>query len=128
MAQDEISILVQSDQAILTLGSQLLEKRGTEKAAEFSQKMRLLGRVLKEGRKLTGNMAATLQDLLKPGNFDNLISCARNIASYDESDGTSSKKNFRAPATAIHCGYELKRASVIIRCQALREKDMEKKR
>ena len=37
------------------------------------------------------------------------------------------KKAFKAPGTAVHCGYELKRAAVIIRCQALREMDLSKK-
>ena len=54
------------------------------------------------------------EDLLKPGNFDTLICCARNMAGYEENDGSSSKKRFKAPATAVHCGYELKRAAMIL--------------
>jgi hypothetical protein len=127
MANDVVSIVVQSDQTILRVGSQQLEKRGTEKASEVSQKMRLLGRVVLEGRKLIGNEKVSLEDLLKPGKFDTLICCARNIAGYEENDGSSSKKRFKAPATAVHCGYELKRAAMILRCQALREKDIGKK-
>ncbi|XP_028413938.1 uncharacterized protein LOC114536789 isoform X2 [Dendronephthya gigantea] len=33
----------------------------------------------------------------------------------------------KAPATSVHCGYEPKKAAVIIRCQALREQDAQKK-
>jgi hypothetical protein len=127
MSHNAISILVQNDPTILRLGSQLLDKRGTEKSNEVSQKMRLLGRIVQEGRKITNNDKVTLEYLLKPRQFDILIDCARNIAGYERNDGSSSKKTFRAPATAIHCGYELKRAAVVIRCQALREKNMEKK-
>ena len=127
MAHDAISIAVRGDKTILGLGSNMLEKRGTEKAQEVSQKMRLLERVLIEGRRLTGNTNASLEDLLKPDLFDKLIMCAQNIGGYEANDGTSSKKNFKSPATSVHCGYELKKAAIIIRCQALREKDMEKK-
>ena len=114
MSYDAVSIAVRSDRTILTLGSNMVDKRGAEKATEVSQKMRLLGRVLIEGRKLTGNTEATLEDLLKPRHFDTLVQRARKIGGYEENDGTSSKKNFKAPATSVHCGYELKKAAVII--------------
>ena len=68
-----------------------------------------------------------LQSLLKPGNFDILMSCALNIAGYEENDGSSPKKIVSSPATAVACGYELKKAAIIIRCQALREKDINTK-
>lgn len=61
MAYDSISVLVQSDKTILTLGSQLIQNKGSEKASEVSQKMRLLGRVVEEGRELTGDRNATLE-------------------------------------------------------------------
>jgi hypothetical protein len=127
MTCNEVSLIVQGDETILTMGSQMLEKRGTEKAAEVSQKMRLLGRVIKEGRKTTGERNCSLVDLLKPEKFDTLIHCAQTLGGYDESDGSTSKKKFKAPATTVHCGYELKRAALIVRCQALREKNMKKK-
>ena len=37
------------------------------------------------------------------------------------------KKSFKAPGTAIHCGYELKRAAMIVCCQALRKINLDKK-
>jgi hypothetical protein len=128
MTYDEVSLIVQGDETILTVGSRMLEKRGTEKAAEVSQKMRLLGRVVKEARKKTGERNCSLVDLLKPEEFDTLIHCARTLGGYDESDGSTAKKKFKAPATTVHCGYELKRAALIVRCQALREKNMKKKK
>ena len=124
MACDEISLIVQGDQTILTVGSQMLEKRGTEKAGEISQKMRLLGRVVKEGRKKEGKRNWNLQDFLKPQEFDTLMDCARTLGGYDENDGSTAKKVFKSPATAVHCGYELKRAALLLRSQALRKKDM----
>lgn len=48
MSYDAVSIAVQSDKTILTLGSKVIDKRGAEKATEVSQKMRLLGRVREE--------------------------------------------------------------------------------
>ena len=43
---------------------------------------------------------------------------------YDENDGSTAKKVFKSPATAVHCGYELKRAALLLCSQALRKKDM----
>lgn len=126
MTHDSISLIAQSDETILKVGAQLLEKRGTEKSAEVSQKMRLLARVVQEGRKLI-KTEVTLVELLKPHHFDRLIECAKTVAGFQENDGSSSKKNFKVPATAVHAGYELKRAAMVIRCQALREMDMKKR-
>ena len=86
MPHDAISVDVQSDDTILKVGEQLLEKRGWEKAGEVSQKMRLLGRVLQVGRKITSS-ELSLEELLKPGHFDTLIECARNISGFEEKDG-----------------------------------------
>ena len=94
---------------------QIIVRESDEKmTSQVSQKIRLLGRVVEEGRKLTGDRNAMLENLVKPGNFDILISCALSIPGYEENDRSSSKKNFRAPATAVACGYELKRAAIVI--------------
>ena len=76
---------------------------------------------------MTDNANASSEDLLKPDHFVIFIKCAQNIGGYEANDGTSSKKNFKSPATSVHCGNELKKAAIIIQCQALQEKDMEKK-
>lgn len=72
MALDNISAVVQGDTTILTLGSELLEERGIEKAAEVSQQMRVLGRLLLEARKAIGDEGASLEDCLKPSQFNTL--------------------------------------------------------
>ncbi|CAB3992031.1 uncharacterized protein LOC110455631 [Paramuricea clavata] len=87
--------------------------------------MRILGRVLLEGRKLTGENDATLLELLKPGYFDTLVSSCRNIAGYEENDGSTANKSYRAPTTAVHSGYEIKRAAEVLVGQAIRKKDKE---
>ena len=51
MAHDSISLAVKSDKTILTLGSEMLEKKGADKPNEISQKMRLMGRILVEAGK-----------------------------------------------------------------------------
>lgn len=127
MALDSISIVAQQDKTILNLGSALIEKRGNQKAVEVSQQMRLLARVVMETRSMTGSPTASLEDILKPGHFDDLIKCARNLGGYCQKEGSLANKHFKSPSTAVKCGYTLKKAATIIRGQALREKDMEKK-
>ena len=125
MVYDKISKTAQKDKLILTTGSALLEHRGSEKALEVSQKMRILARVVLEGRKVSGMNNATLLELLKPQYFDTLVSSCRNIAGYEENNGSTYNKTYRAPATAVHSGYELKRAADVLMGQAIRKQDKE---
>ncbi len=97
MAHDSISLAVKSDKTILTLGSEMLEKKGADKPNEISQKMRLMGRILVEAGKNCGNQNASLKDLLIPSNFDMLMKCSRDIGGYEENDGTSSKRSYHHP-------------------------------
>jgi hypothetical protein len=87
MALDDVSTVAQSDETILMVGSTLIEKRGSEKAVEVSQQMRLLGRLLIKGRELCGTPSVSLREILKPGHFDDLIASARSLGGYS---GTSS--------------------------------------
>ena len=48
MAPDDITAVVKTDPTILSVGSQMAENRGKEKAVEVSQEMRLLARVVLE--------------------------------------------------------------------------------
>jgi hypothetical protein len=124
MALDDVSTVAQSDETILMVGSTLIEKRGSEKAVEVSQQMRLLGRLLIKGRELCGTPSVSLREILKPGHFDDLIASARSLGRYS---GTSSAQNtdrFKAPSTAVKCGYALKKATFVVKGQALRNKDM----
>lgn len=56
--------------------------------------MRLLGRVVKEGRKKEEKRNWNLKDFLKPQEFDTLMDCVRTLGGYDESDGSTAKKKF----------------------------------
>lgn len=45
----------------------------------------------------------------------------------DANDGSFSNKRFNSPSTAVKCGYALKKAAYVVRCQALKEKDLDTK-
>ena len=55
------------------------ENRGIEKVGEVTQQMRVLARIVLEGRKVTENEKANLEDFLKPSHFDILVQCGRNL-------------------------------------------------
>ncbi|CAB4013410.1 Hypothetical predicted protein [Paramuricea clavata] len=77
-----------------------------------------------KGRELCGTPSVSLCEILKPGHFDDLIASARSLREYS---GTSSAQNtdrFKAPSTAVKCGYALKKAAFVVKGQALRNKDM----
>ena len=113
MALDNVSAVVKLDKTILTLGSDLIENRGIEKVGEVTQQMRVLARIVLEGRKVTGNEKANLEDFLKPSQFDTLVQCARNLGGYSEEDGALANRQFKSPSTAGKCGYSLKKAALI---------------
>ena len=89
------------------------ENRGIEKVGEVTQQMRVLARIVLEGRKVTENEKANLEDFLKPGQFDTLVQCARNLGGYSEEDGALANRQFKSPSTAGKCGYSLKKAALI---------------
>ena len=126
MATDEVTAVAEVDPTIVTLGSALLEKRGREKSTEVSQSMRLLARVVIEARKLNGENQATLASLINPKNFDMLLTCAKNLGGFIQNKDGS--KAYKSPSTSIKCGYALKKASLILRGQALRDADVDKKK
>lgn len=128
MSTDDVSAVAQTDETILILGSSLIDKRGNEKGVEVSQQMRLLARVVIEARKLLGNAKASLADLLKPGHFDLLITCAKNLGGcHSSANAAPGKKQFKSPSTAIKCGYSMKKAALVLRGQALRAKHLDLK-
>ena len=89
------------------------ENRGIEKVGEVTQQMRVLARIVLEGRKVTENEKANLEDFLKPGQFDTLVQCARNLGGYSEEDGALANRQFKSQSTAGKCGYSLKKAALI---------------
>ena len=89
------------------------ENRGIEKVGEVTQQMRVLARIVLEGRKVTGNEKANLEDFLKPSQFDTLVQCARNLGGYSEEDGALANRQFKSPSMAGKCGYSLKKAALI---------------
>ena len=128
MALDNISSVVRQDDTILMVGSTLIENRGNEKSVEVSQQMRLLARVLIQVRGLCKNPSLSLQDILKPEHFDNIIASARDLGGYSSDSTITSQDRFRAPSTAVKCGYALKKAAFVVKGQALRRKDMATKK
>ena len=128
MALDDVTALVKADQTILLVGSRLIDKRGKRKAAEVSQQMRILGRMVKEARKLCGNAALKLSHLIKPMHFDTLVTCAKILGGCEQETNEHGKKMFSSPSTALKCGYSLKRASQVLRGQALRNQDVDAKK
>ena len=115
--------VVRSDETILMVGSTILENRGGETAVEASHQMRLLGRLLIKVRERCGAPAVSLQTILSPEYFDQLIATARSLGGYSD-DSLSTVDRFKAPSTSAKCGYALKKAAYVGKGQALRKKDM----
>ena len=110
MAIDHVSDVVRSDETILMVGATLIENRGGEKAVEVSHQVRLLSRLLIKVRELCGAPAVSLQTILSPEYFDDLIASARSLGGCC-GDSSSTVGRFKAPSTSAKCGYALKKAA-----------------
>ena len=84
-------------------------------------------RLLIEVRECCGASAVSLQTILSPEYFDHLIAAARSLGGYS-ADSLSTVDRFKDPSTSDECGYALKKAAYLVKGQALRKKDMLKKR
>ena len=123
MAIDHVSDVVRSDETILMVGSTMIENRGGKKAVEVSHQMWLLSRLLIKVRELCGAPAVSLQTILSPEYFDNLIASARSLGGYcDDSSSTVGRLKLLRPLQ--NADMRWKKTAYVVKQEALRKKDM----
>ncbi|KAJ8017876.1 hypothetical protein HOLleu_44456 [Holothuria leucospilota] len=78
MTQDDIALMIRNDDYMLRFGEHFISKAGhnTHPQRYIAQKMRELGRLLKEFRKITQTPMACF-DLVNPVRFDKVIEATK---------------------------------------------------
>ncbi|XP_062331740.1 uncharacterized protein LOC134032000 isoform X2 [Osmerus eperlanus] len=118
MKDDEITSTVRSDFSILQLAQSFFNKYGQDptKHQYIRQQLRDSGRLLLTLRKEFSIL--TLEDAVRPANFDVLIKAVKKVCGHDEE-----KNRFDTPSLALKLGHALRKVCDILHCRALMAED-----
>ncbi|XP_051980871.1 uncharacterized protein LOC127642308 [Xyrauchen texanus] len=114
MNYDEVSRVVHSDCCIMQLGEHMFNRMGSDvnKHDYIRQKMREVGRLLLEARKIT--RLRSMVDFIIPANFKQVISAVKVVSGYDEE-----KNCYRIPSLALKLGHSLNKICSIVESNAM---------
>lgn len=124
MRSDEITQTVKSDKLILMVGSSLLERGGSTKISYISQRMRTLARLLLKVQENEDSNSTVqfLMDCIAPSMFDIVIKATKSLCGYSQCT-TEAGTFFSKPGLALNVGYDLRKAALLLRGQAIRLQD-----
>ena len=110
---------------IIALGNKWLQRNVANQIMRpyyTSAAMRLAARLLLNLRAMTGTNES-LTAFISPIHFTNVASAALKVARQDEED----ENNLQAPSNALKLKYDLQRMGTMKWCQAIQERNKEKK-
>nr|XP_055062224.1 uncharacterized protein LOC129445121 isoform X1 [Misgurnus anguillicaudatus] len=121
MNYDEVSRVIHSDRCIMQLGEHMFNRMGSDvtKHDYIRQKMREVGRLLLEARRITP--LKTMEDFMIPANFKHVISAVKVVFGFDEE-----KNSYRIPSLALKLGHSLKKICSIVESNAMMYGDHER--
>ena len=124
MRSDEITQTVKSDKLILMVGSSLLERGGSTKVSYVSQRMRTLARLLLKVQEMEDSNSTVqfLMDCISPNMFDIIIKATKSLCGYSQCTAEAGA-SFLKPGLALNIGYDLRKAALLLRGQAIRLRD-----
>lgn len=119
MHQDEVTAFIKSDPCIMAYGCHLLHKaqsKGSDQSMHVRQQLRELGRLVLNAREVTP--LQTVQDLLKPGNFNDTVKAAQHTVGYNSKTGKS-----KSPSLSLKLGGHLNNMALFFKSEALIKED-----
>lgn len=121
---DDIGMAVKSEKLITEFGKVQFEKLGIQRASEVRSKIRILGRLKLELRKLTSNENSELEEFLTPEHFDLCVSGVKLLCGAENGEKSlSGTETFLKPDLALKAGQLLKKTAIWKRGKALRCRD-----
>lgn len=120
MKMDEVSSIVRNDLCIIQYAQSLYNRHGQDptKHEYMRQKLREVGRLLLCLR--TDFSVYSLEDAVKPCNFQRVVQAVKKVSGYDEDRNT-----YQTPSLALKLGHILQKICDIIHCRALMAEDGE---
>ena len=116
MNQDKYTLMIKTDQLLLTYGAVMLEKDGMKRKGEISYKLKSLAKLLEKFQELKGKENSTSKDLIDPKNWDLLVQSVKLLTGYDEAQ-------IKIPSLFLKLGYSLQHLSRVARSSGLKNDD-----
>ena len=119
MRDDEIKSRIKRDPLILAVGNTLVHKLRAshgEKSAYLSHRLRNLGKLLIESENIKGH-AIPLMELVKPVNFDLVITCVKNLC-----QGKGKPKSL-----GLRLGHSIRKCCEVARCLSIKSGNVAQK-
>ncbi|KAJ8023168.1 N-lysine methyltransferase KMT5A-B [Holothuria leucospilota] len=125
LRSDDISRVIKGDQMILQLAKKLCFRHGHDKEQfnTLRTKLRQVSRLVLEYRLITGNNAGSLEDMITPSQFCNVVAAVRKLSGFDDD-----KHNYTKPSLALKLGHTLKKVAMMLVSEALIEGSTDKER
>ncbi|XP_060585527.1 uncharacterized protein LOC132741395 [Ruditapes philippinarum] len=117
---DTVSMAIRSDQLLLLFGNTQFRKLGNQRASQVREKLRILGRLKLELRRLTGKESANIGDFIKSQYFDICLRALANMCGESEKRSTTGSKTYEKPSSVLKAGQLLKKIAALKRGQAVR--------
>ncbi|XP_035222706.1 uncharacterized protein LOC118195486 [Stegodyphus dumicola] len=117
MRQDTIYAIAKYDRVICEYLRRMFYAKGgheIHRKAQIRNNIREIARLLQEARRVISNESCTLQDLIDPSEYSNIITAVKNVTGYNEND-----QKFLRPELARKLGLHLKTSASIVQGFAL---------
>ncbi|XP_072015345.1 uncharacterized protein [Amphiura filiformis] len=113
---DKIKSCIREDQLIMSLAQKLFKKHGhnNQQYNTIRSKLREIARLLIAYRDVTGQRTASLDDIISPQKYEDVLKAVRIVTDFNDDDKTYGK-----PSLALKLGHTLKKASMIVVSKAL---------
>ncbi|KAK4886713.1 hypothetical protein RN001_002984 [Aquatica leii] len=103
---DKISLTAKRDKIICEVARRYLKSHKEKHLVTVAKRyMRRLARILEQVRQYEGNSKLSLEEILKPSQFKNLIQATKSVSGYETESDT-----YKSPSFALQTGTLLKRA------------------
>ncbi|KAK4882275.1 hypothetical protein RN001_005594 [Aquatica leii] len=103
---DKISLTAKRDKITCEVARRYLKSHKEKHLVTVAKRyMRRLARILEQVRQYEGNSKLSLEEILKPSQFKNLIQATKSVSGYETESDT-----YKSPSFALQTGTLLKRA------------------
>ena len=120
MRSDVISNVCRNDETICMLGKLETGKSGhdPDRHGYIRTRMREIGRLLLELRKIPGRESDKLEDFITPQRYRDVVDATKAVSSFDQT-----KSNYGTPSLALKIGHSLLRICGLLKAKALENGD-----
>ena len=124
LRNDRMKVVIKHDETIKLISQRELKRNGHDKDrhAHIRNKIRELARLLVKLRERTGKLSAQLKDFIVPGHFQDVLEATKEVAGYSRQT-----KTYEKAGLALKIGHSLQTCCVLLKAQAIENKEYQTK-